>query len=147
MIIATDQKTFSGMRCLECNQHIYLYVDAVVYVQSPEHTLAMSAVPVHSTCFSAYKNRINNKSYKCPKCYGTGSVLETATMTYAFYPEQYPDESYVSMKCVFDSSKNKPNGPSQQTNLSSWTVCKLCSGEGCLEKEPIPVIVDWKLAP
>lgn len=77
-----------------------------------------TAVGVHKACIPAYLAAQKGLKFPCPKCKTTGLVEVT-------------------------KAAPSPEGP---CNYTGEDTCSLCGGAGFLDKEPIPVIIDWKKA-
>lgn len=73
---------------------------------------------LHKDCVKPFKLAKRGKVHKCPKCSATGLV-----------------KVRVELDVRFSGGYD---------HIMEPKTCDLCNGDGYLEKEPIPVITDWK---
>lgn len=101
------------------------------------------AVIVHKDCVRPYKLQKAGKVHKCPKCNGQGSHLQDTMNIY--YSETRSPEVVMSSMAYQFPERYRTGKLEKVRDLTK--VCTLCDGDGYLEKEPIPVITDWRKAP
>lgn len=125
---------------IECSHCSVGVSGEVVVSYTLEDDFVDSTFVLHKACVQPFKMARANKVHKCPKCNGTGI--------------KSMDTLYVATKegrteLVLASVIHQRPGNWYDWKMEKWketTVpCSLCSGDGYLAKEPIPIITDWKL--
>lgn len=100
--------------------------------------IAKTFITHNEVCLLLVRAKRNNLNYKCPKCNGQGSK---------FVDELLLNINENKQQLVFASELySKPNRyqGSMESIKKITKSCDLCLGAGFLEKEPIPVITNWK---
>lgn len=120
-----QKNSISESRCkFSCNFCKKYISGACIILDLPENPdLEDKSVILHNECLLAFEAKEKGLNFRCPKCKGYGKYLKSAFVH--------------STDDIFKEFFNS-------LNISQTIKCDLCTGFGFLEKEPIPIIIDWK---
>ena len=103
---------------------------------------------VHEKCLDEYQRYVSGYKWACPKCNTTGRVKDSVGRTYKKLVPLGPGERPI---CAWDGCRGCKFCIDKVKNVEvpSMVECDLCSGNGFLKKEPVPiqktVVVRWEL--
>jgi hypothetical protein len=133
------EKGSGEITCTHCSKGIQ---GEAVIAYRYESDYVEDIIIVHKACVQPYKLQKSGKTHKCPKCNGSGvKFLDTLNI---YYTDKR--EPVVAMSSrVYQFPEQYREGKMEKVR-DITEPCKLCDGDGFLEKPPIPIITDWRKA-
>jgi hypothetical protein len=97
---------------------------------------------VHEKCVKSFLVKSKGLLYKCPKCNGLG---QESWDTLNLWTKEDGSMEVVWSSTIYKHPFRYTVGKFEKIKEKT-KACSLCEGEGYLEKEPIPVVTEWRKA-
>lgn len=135
-----NQQSKTGVfLCGHCNNEVY---GAASIRYRLEDDFVEDCVILHESCQRFYDLAKKGLVHKCPKCNGLGyKMIDTLSIWTG------PVGTILVKGSDLYRHSSRYNEGKFDLVKEITKPCDLCSGQGYLEKEPIPVVTEWRKAP